>query len=65
MRNLIAVAVYAAVIGCAHTWAKPDATPDQVLRDTAECKRDAAPARAAAVFNDVFAACMRARGYKQ
>jgi hypothetical protein len=64
MRNVIVVAVYAAILGCAHALIKPGATPEQTARDTAECKRDAAPARSAAAFNDVFDACMRARGYK-
>ncbi len=56
------------LIGCArYYWSKPGSTAEEFARDSSECAREASPTPAAAaagvVIDQLYRACLSARGY--
>jgi hypothetical protein len=54
--------------GCtAFYWSRPGTTPDQFTKDNQDCAKEAAPTPSAVgygiIIQDVYRACLRARGY--
>ena len=65
---MIVALVLGATAGCArYYWSKPESTAEQFDKDSKECAREGAPTPAAAaagiVIDQLYRACLQARGY--